>query len=58
MKRFTTVLALIIIGSVFISCAAIGKMIEPGPWLGLLNLAAAGGITIFILKGTPERIAK
>lgn len=48
-------LALIIIGSVFTSCAAIGKMIEPGPWLGLLNLAAAGAITVFILKGQPER---
>ena len=52
MKYFSHILGLVIICCVFSSCAAMGKMIQPGVWLGLLNLAAAGGITLFIIKGS------
>jgi hypothetical protein len=52
MKYFPHILAAIIIGSVCTSCAAIGHMIQPAVWLGLLNLAAAGGISLFILRGS------
>lgn len=54
MKKFGYVAAVIIAASVFTSCAAIGKVIEPGPWLGMLNLAAAGAITAFIFKGSAK----
>jgi hypothetical protein len=52
MKYFSYILTAIILCSVFSSCAAIGKVIQPGVWLGLLNIAAAGGITLFILRGS------
>lgn len=54
MKKFGYVEATIIIASVFASCAALGKIIEPGPWLALLNLAAAGVISTFIFKGSAK----
>ncbi|NCI50828.1 hypothetical protein GWC95_12890 [Sediminibacterium roseum] len=33
------------------SCAAAGNMIRSSSWLGLIDLAGAAGITLFILRG-------
>jgi len=54
MRSFTYVLVVIIICSVFSSCAAMGHMIRPGVWLGLLNLAAAAAITVYIFRGSAK----
>ncbi|MBV9988302.1 MAG: hypothetical protein JO301_11515 [Chitinophagaceae bacterium] len=54
MKKFTNVLLWIIVASVFTSCAALSKVIEPSTWLGLLDVAAAGAITVFIFRGVAK----
>jgi|GEM_PF-6584169 len=54
MKYFSHILSAIIICSVCTSCAALGRMIQPGVWLGLLNLGAAAGIAVYILRGSKK----
>jgi hypothetical protein len=54
MKYFTKVLLWIIVASVFTSCAALSKVIQPGTWLGLLDVAAAAAITVFIFRGVAK----
>jgi hypothetical protein len=54
MKAFTYILILIIIGSASGSCATIGRVIEPNAWVGMLDLAAAIGIAIYIFRGSKK----
>lgn len=45
---------ILVVCFVFSGCAAVGKMVQPNVWLGLFDLAVAGGIALFILKGKNE----
>ncbi|NCI46219.1 hypothetical protein [Sediminibacterium soli] len=49
--RFPFWLGLVIFCFVFSGCAAAGEMRQPAVWLGVLDLAAAGAITVYIFRG-------
>jgi hypothetical protein len=49
--KFNLILLVILLVSLFTSCAAAGNMISHTGWVGALDLAAAAGITFFILAG-------
>lgn len=51
MKNIKPVLVLAILVSLFSSCAAAGNIISASAWIGLLDLAVAAGITLYILRG-------
>jgi hypothetical protein len=45
------VLLIILLVSLCTSCAAAGNMITQKTWIGLLDLAVAGAIAVFIFRG-------
>jgi len=51
-RKLTPLFLLILMVSVFTSCAAAGNIIEYKTLIGLLDLAVAGGITLFIFRGS------
>jgi hypothetical protein len=51
-RKLTPLLLVILLVSLFTSCAAAGNMIEHKTLIGLLDLAVAGGIALFIFSGS------
>lgn len=45
------ILLAVLLTSVLSSCAAAGNMVTNKTWIGLLDIAAAAGIAVYILKG-------
>ncbi|MES2373072.1 MAG: hypothetical protein V4557_10875 [Bacteroidota bacterium] len=51
-RRFDFILLVILLVSLCTSCAAAGNMITQKTWIGLLDLAVAGAIAVFIFRGS------
>jgi len=52
LKKLKPLLFVALLISLFTSCAAAGNMIGHGTWMGMLDLFAAGGIALYIFRGT------
>lgn len=53
-RKINVILMIILLISVCTSCAAAGNMIEHRTWVGMLDLAAAGAIAVFIFRGSSK----
>jgi len=51
-RKFNSIILIVLLVCLFTSCAAAGNMIEHKTWVGMLDLGAAAGIALFILRGS------
>lgn len=52
-KSYSSLVAVTMV-SLLSSCAAAGNIIEPNIWLGVLDVATAVAISVFIFKGSSK----
>jgi hypothetical protein len=52
--RLVIGLGLLLFCFVFSGCAAMGKMVKPDAWLGMADIAVAGGIIAYIFNTEQE----
>jgi hypothetical protein len=50
LQKLRTVFFVVLLVSIFTSCAAAANMIDDKTWVGVLDLVAAGGIVLYIFR--------
>ncbi|MEO7530288.1 MAG: hypothetical protein ABIS69_02720 [Sediminibacterium sp.] len=51
LRKINPLIFIVVLVTLFTSCAAAGNMIEHKTWVGMLDLAVAGAIALFIFRG-------